>query len=122
MRTDLLNSDIDQLRALVDEEVARTSWSPERVDGCTITIGDDASAAAVVSQVGDLVAFTYTGSAPWSNEQLLGGYAHHVTPDEWTVELRAYPAIVATRWDAATWDIDSWSLGAIPTTREAVFA
>ena len=119
VRTDLLNSDLDQLRALVDEEIARTAWSPERVDGCSITVADDASAAAAILEVGDLISFAYSGSAPWSNRQLLGGYAHHITPEEWTVDLRAYPAVIASQWDAATFDTDTWSLGAIPTRKVA---
>ena len=120
VKTDLLNADLDQLRALVSAEIARTSWSPERVDGCSIPIHDDASAAAVVTQVGDLVAFTYSGSAPWANRQLVGGYSHHISPDEWTVDLRAYPAIEATPWDEAAWDSDTWSLGAdLPSEKVA---
>ena len=120
VKSDLLHADVDQLRALVSAEIARTAWSPERVDGCSIPIHDDASAAAVVTQVGDLVAFTYSGSAPWANRQLVGGYSHHISPDEWTVEIRAYPAIEATPWDVAAWDIDTWSLGAdLPTGKVA---
>ena len=30
----------------------------------------------------------------------------------------AYPAIVETQWDVAAWDVDTWSLGADPDTRE----
>ena len=116
VRTDLLNADRDQLRALVDSQIARTSWSPERVDGCEIPVHDDQSAAAAAVQVGDLVAFSYTGSAPWSNRQLVGGYAHHISPDGWTVTLRCYPAIEATQWDGAEWDVGTWSLGALPSS------
>lgn len=114
IRTDLLNSDSGQLAALVQAELARTAWAPERVDNCTITVHDDPSAALVVVQVLDLVAFAYSGAAPWSSRQLVGGYAHHITPDEWTVDIRAYPAIEATQWDVAKWDQGTWSLGATP--------
>ena len=121
VRTDLLNADLDQLRALVEEELIRTAWAPERVDSCSITVAGDESAAAVTLEVGDLLEFTYSGSAPWESSQLLGGYAHHITPDEWTIDIRAYPAVIANRWDEAMWDSDTWSLGAMPSsTREAV--
>ena len=73
----------------------------------------------MVTQVGDLVAFAYSGSAPWASSQLVGGYAHHITPDDWTVDLRAYPAVIATLWDDSAWDVDTWSLGAM-NTREKV--
>ena len=116
VRTDLLNADRDQLRALVDSQIAWTSWSPERVDGCEVPVHDDQSAAAAAVQVGDLVAFSYTGSAPWANRQLVGGYAHHISPDGWTVTLRCYPAIEATQWDTGLWDVATWSLGALPVS------
>ena len=112
VRTDLLNADHAELRALVQAELARTAWSPDRVDSCAVPIHDDESAALVCVAIGDLVDFAYTGSSPWSARQLVGSYAHHITPDEWTVELRAYPAIVSTQWDDAQWDVDTWTLGA----------
>jgi hypothetical protein len=113
VRTDLLNAQVDELRALVEAELARTAWSPERVDTCSIPIHDDASAALVTVQLGELVDFAYSGSAPWSSRQLVGSYAHHVTPGEWTVDLKAFPAITTTQWGEAAWDVDAWSLGAI---------
>ena len=111
VRTDLLNSDPAELRALVQAEIARTAWSPDRVDSCSIPIHDDATARLATVAIGDLIDFAYTGSAPWTARQLVGSYAHHISPDEWTVDIRAYPAIVVTQWDTAEWDIDTWSLG-----------
>lgn len=112
VRTDLLNADPDALTALVEAELARTAWSPERVDSCSIPLHDDASAALVLVAIGDLIDFTYTGSSPWASRQLVGSYAHHITPDSWDIEIKAYPAIIETQWDAAQWDVDSWSIGA----------
>jgi hypothetical protein len=122
VRTDLLNSDQSQLGALVAAELARTAWAPERVDSCSVPVHDDQSAIAVLAELGDLVQFDYSGSAPWSSLQLVGGYGHHITPDEWTVELNAYPAMVASLWDYSCWDVDEWSLGGVPmsTGRDAV--
>jgi hypothetical protein len=119
VRTDLLNAAQGDLSALVEATAARTGWSPERVESCSIPIHDAASAALVTVQLADLVAFDYTGSSPWSALQLIGSYAHHITPDEWTIDLKAYPAIVTTQWDNATWDAGTWSLGAIPTRKVA---
>ena len=120
VRTDLLNADHDELRALVAAEIARTAWLPERVDQCTVPIVDETSAAIVTVQIGDLIDFGYTGSSPWSSRQLVGSYAHHIAPDSWTVDLKAYPAIVAPEWDSAAWDVDTWSLGAVlPTGKVA---
>jgi hypothetical protein len=113
VRSDLLNADHGELIALVEAEIARTAWSPERVDACAVPIHDDESAALVTVQIGDLVDFAYSGSSAWSDRQIVGSYAHHITPDEWTIDLRAYPAIVETQWDGAAWDVDTWSLGAI---------
>ena len=113
VRTDLLNSDGDELAALVDATLARSAWSPERVDACSIPVHDDGSAALVVVQLRELVDFAYSGSAPWQARQLVGSYAHHITPDEWTIDIKCYPAIVSTQWDRAEWDVDNWSLGAI---------
>jgi hypothetical protein len=118
VRTDLLNSSSSDLSALVGAELARTAWQPERVDTCSIPVHDAASAALVTVALGDLVDFAYSGSSPWASRQLVGSYGHHITPDEWTVDLKAYPAIVGTQWDRAAWDVGTWSLGAIPT-REA---
>lgn len=118
VRTDLLNADQGELRALVDAEIARTGWQPERVESCTIPVHDDASAALVAVQLRELVDFSYTGSAPWSARQLVGSYAHHITPDEWSIELKCYPAIVESQWDVAAWDVDTWSLGVLPTSRK----
>lgn len=112
VRTDLLNADHGQLIALVQAEIARTAWSPDRVDTCTVPVHDDASADLVLVQIGDLIDFAYTGSSPWSARQLVGSYAHHITPDGWTIDLRAFPAIVETQWDNAEWDVDTWTLGA----------
>ena len=69
-------------------------------------------AALVLVAIGDLIDFTYTGSSPWASRQLVGSYAHHITPDSWDIEIKAYPAIIETQWDAATWDVDWWSIGA----------
>ena len=114
VRTDLLNSDVDQLAGLVEAELARTARAPERVDPCSVPVHDDESAEVVLVAIGDLVAFDYTGSAPWSNLQLVGGYVHSVTPEAWSITLRCYPAMVAYQWDVALWDVAQWSLGAVP--------
>ena len=111
VRTDLLNAQSAELSALVQAEIARTAWSPDRVETCSIPIHDDQSAAVVVAAIGELVQFDYTGSSPWSSKQLIGSYAHHISADAWTVDLHAYPAIVVTQWDLAQWDLDTWSLG-----------
>ena len=118
MKTDLLNSDQGELDALVEAELARTAWAPERVDGCSIIVHDDESAELVLAQIGELVDFAYTGSAPWSSRQVLGSYSHHITPDSWTIDLHAYPALLASEWDVSAWDVGAWTLGAVPTTEE----
>jgi hypothetical protein len=112
VRTDLLNADVSELVALVEASLARSAWSPERVDSCSIPVHDDQSAGIVAVQLGELADFSYTGSSPWSARQIVGSYAHHITPDAWTVELKSYPAIVTTQWDTTQWDVGTWSLGA----------
>ena len=114
VRTDLLNTDLAQLSALVTASLKRTAWAPERVDNCSVPVHDDASAALVLAAIGELVDFAYTGAAPWSSRQLVGGYAHHVTPDSWAINLRCYPALVASQWDISRWDVNAWSLGGVP--------
>ena len=109
VRTDLLNADATELANLVNEEIARTAWAPERVDNCEIAVGDDASAALVLAQIGELVDLAYTGSAPWTARQLIGSYAHHVSPDGWTIDLKCFPATIGSKWDVAAWDVDSWA-------------
>ena len=79
---------------------------------------DDASAALVLAQIDELVEFAYSGSSPWTSRQLVGSYAHHISPDGWSIDLKAYPAIIATEWDSALWDIDTWTM-AIPTRKAA---
>ena len=82
------------------------------MDSCLVPIHDDASAGLATVGIGDLVDFAYTGSSPWTARQLAGSYADHIAPDAWTVDLKAYPAIVTTRWDLSLWDVDTWTLGA----------
>ena len=119
VRTDLLNASSGELAGLVQAEIARTAWSPDRVEACSIPVSSE-SAELVSVAIRDLVQFNYTGSSPWSSMQLIGSYAHHITPDAWTIDLRAFPAIVTTQWDNAQWDIDTWTLGANLGAREGV--
>jgi hypothetical protein len=109
VRTDLLNTRQDELDALVAGELDRTADPPEQIDSCEIPIHDDASAELVLVEIGDLVDVSYTGAAPWAGPYLVGGYAHHITPEEWTVHVKAYPATVTAVWGRAVWGVSEWA-------------
>jgi hypothetical protein len=91
-RADLLTAtqgDLDQLAARL---LRLHAWPGERLDPLQVIVHDDRSAAAVLVTLGDLVDVHYTGSAPAHHRQIVGGVAHHVTPDEWAVVLRTFDA------------------------------
>lgn len=113
IRTDLLNSDSGQLAALVQAELARTAGArasrqlhdyrsrrPER--------GPRGRAGARPRGVRLL------GRGALVESATRGRVRAPYNPDEWTVDIRAYPAIEATQWDVAKWDQGTWSLGATP--------
>jgi hypothetical protein len=59
--------------------------------------------------IGELVDVSYTGAAPWEGLYLVGGYAHHISPDDWTVHVKAYPASVTATWGRAVWGVSEWA-------------
>jgi hypothetical protein len=109
VRSDLLNSVQEELDDLVKSELSRTAWAIEAVESCEVTVGDDASAALVLAQIGELVDFTYTGADPWQAQQLIGKIGHHVSADAWTIELGAYPPIVGALWGVGRWGVSAWA-------------
>jgi hypothetical protein len=109
VRTDLLNAQQAELDALVRSECSRSAWAVEAVESCEITVGDDPSAELVLAQIGDLVEFTYTGADPWHSQQIIGRYAHHISPDAWTIDLGAYPPIVGALWGVGRWGVSAWA-------------
>ena len=96
----------------MEAEIAGKRGALTRVDSCSVPIHDNASAGLATVAIGDLVDFAYTGSCPWTARQPIVELAHHIAPDDWTLDLKAYPAIVTTQWDLSLWDVDTWTLGA----------
>jgi hypothetical protein len=109
VRTDLLNTRQTEADALVAGELKRTANPVEQIDNCEVPVHDDESAELVLIAIGELVDFAYTGAAPWAGPYLVGGYAHHITPDEWTVHVKAYAATVAGTWGRAVWGVSEWA-------------
>jgi hypothetical protein len=109
VRTDVLNVRQVELDALVTGELKRTANPAEGIDNCEVPVHDDATAELVLVQIGELVDVSYTGSAPWAGPYLVGGYAHHISPDEWTVHLKAYPATISATWGRAVWGVSEWA-------------
>jgi hypothetical protein len=109
IRTDVVNTRQDELDELTRGELKRTATPAEQVDNCEIPVHDDESAELVLVSIGEIADFSYTGSAPWSGRYLVGGYAHHISPDEWTVHVKAYPATVTATWGRAVWGVSEWA-------------
>jgi hypothetical protein len=109
VRTDVLNARVDELDELVRAELARTAWPDDAVDGCEIPVHDHASAELVLAQLGDLCTFQYSGSDPWSSYQVVGSIAHHIAPDAWTIDLKAFAPEIGSLWGVAKWGISAWS-------------
>jgi hypothetical protein len=109
VRTDLLNTNQPELDELVRSQLSLTAWDAESVESCEITVADEASAALVLSQIGELAEFTYTGADPWHALQIIGKYGHHVSADAWTIQLGAYPPIVGALWGSGRWGVSAWA-------------
>jgi hypothetical protein len=109
VRTDLLNATAPELDELVHATLTRTAWAGECVEAVSFVVHDDASAELVLADIGELVEFTYTGADPWSSLQIIGRYSHHISPDEWTIDLGAYPPAVGALWGIGRWGVSAWA-------------
>jgi hypothetical protein len=109
VRTDVVNANAGELDELVRGELKRTANPAELIENCEIPIHDDESAELVLVSIGELVDVAYTGAAPWAGLYLVGGYAHHITPGEWTIHVKAYPATVTATWGRAVWGESEWA-------------
>jgi hypothetical protein len=109
VRTDLLNVRQTEADELVAGELKRTANPVEQIDNCEVPVHDDESAALVLVAIGELAEVSYTGAAPWGGLYLVGGYSHHISPDEWTVHVKAYGAIVGATWGTAKWGVGEWA-------------
>jgi hypothetical protein len=109
MRTDLLNVRQTEAVELVAGELKRTANPLEQIDNCEVPIHDDESAELVLVAIGELAEVSYTGAAPWGGFYLVGGYSHHISPDEWTVHVKAYEATIGGTWGRAVWGVAEWA-------------
>jgi hypothetical protein len=109
VRTDLLNVRQVEADALVAGELHRTANPVEAIDSCEVPVHDDESAELVLVAIGELVEVAYTGAAPWGGLYLVGAYSHHISPDEWTVHLKAYEATVGATWGTGAWGVSEWA-------------
>jgi hypothetical protein len=109
VRTDLLNSRADELGELVRGELARTARPGDAVDSCSITVYDEGSAELVVAGLGDVISFDYSGADPWSSSQMIGSIAHHVGPDEWSIDVKAFAPEIGSQWGIARWGVSAWA-------------
>jgi hypothetical protein len=109
VRTDLLNVRQVEADELVNGELKRTANPAELIDSCEVPVHDDESAELVLVAIGELAEFAYTGAAPWSGLYLVGAYSHHISPDEWTVHVKAYGATIGGTWGRAVWGVSEWA-------------
>ncbi|HEX3453131.1 MAG TPA: hypothetical protein VHS03_00785, partial [Gaiellaceae bacterium] len=109
VRTDLLNVRQVEADELVAGELKRTANPAELIDSCEVPIHDDESAELVLVAIGELAEVAYTGAAPWSGLYLVGAYSHHISPDEWTVHVKAYEATVGATWGTGAWGVSEWA-------------
>jgi hypothetical protein len=109
VRTDLVNAQQSELEALVESELARTAWPGDAIETCTLDLWDSASAELCLVQIGDLLDFDYTGADPFTGWQLCGRYAHHVSPDAYTLDIGAYAPTVGALWGVGRWGVSAWA-------------
>ena len=121
---DFQNTQLSDLEAVALRELSLGAFPVERVDPVEIIVHNEATAAVALLGIGSLVYLTYTGSDPWSRLQIVGGIAHRVDPDEWSVVLHCFDALTmlaigATRWSLSRWGVGTWEEApAAPTDDE----
>jgi hypothetical protein len=111
VRSDLLVSDQATLDSLVAAWLGRTAWARDRVDRAEVEVYDDASAALVLVRLFDLIAYDYSGPAPWSRLEVVASVSHSITPDAWSVKLSSAQAEVVATWGTGTWGSSTWAAG-----------
>jgi hypothetical protein len=112
-KSDLVTAEQADLNAVAARMLAAGADPLERVDPLALEVAGELAAQAVLLGIGSLVHVTYTGADPWERYLMLGGIAHKIAPDGWSIGLRCYDALSigagSSKWGLGWWGVSVWA-------------